>query len=73
MNIMDNFSIEYCNYEMIVIKNSTYKIGDIFYTNDKYWRYRKFNGLEIKNIDYDGFGCMRLHFDYIDWQMNCRK
>ena len=48
-----------------------YIIGDKYETNSNNWRAQKFNGLEIKNIDYV-FG-VRLHFDWNEWENNIPK
>lgn len=59
----------YCNYNILTLPMKTkdkYKVGDIYKSISKNWREQKFNGLEIKNIDYV-FG-VRLHFDFYEWE-----
>ena len=64
----------YSNYNVLTLPIETdgrFKIGDTFVLsrNQKKicnWRIMKFDGLEIKNIDYC-FG-VRLHFDFKEWR-----
>jgi hypothetical protein len=62
----------YSNYNVLTLPiecDGKYKIGDIYnYTNKLNWRIHRFNGLEIKSIDYC-FG-VRLHFDWNEWENN---
>lgn len=46
-----------------------YQIGEIYRVSDKeYHRFWRFDGLQIKNIDY--LWGVRLHFDYEEWFEN---
>jgi len=64
------------NYNVLtlpLIRDGKYKIGDVFRLSEQEkrvcdWRILKFDGLQIKNIDY----CwrVRLHFDWREWQQN---
>ncbi len=58
------------NYNVLQVSSEDkdkYKVGDILnIPSNAYWRFRKFNGLEIKNITF-GFGIF-LHVDWDEWQ-----
>jgi hypothetical protein len=63
------------NYNVLTLPMAVdrkYKIGDKYKVPERpawnSWRHRKFDGLEIKNIDYC-FG-VRLHFDFSEWEGN---
>jgi len=60
------------NYNVLLLPISAdgkYKVGDIYTAPDIcHWRIKKFNGLQIKKIDYN-FG-VRLHFDWSEWEKN---
>ena len=64
------------NYNVLTLPmkcDGKYKVGDVFSIGDEnkkscYWRLLKFEGLQIKNIDYN-FG-VRLHFDRNEWSKN---
>ena len=65
----------YSNYNVLTLPISAdgkYKVGDIYkapiYST---MRIRKFDGLKIKNIDYQ-WG-VRLHFDFNEWRDNIIK
>lgn len=57
---------------MPIEADGKYKIGQVFKLNKERpgldWRLLKFDGLEIKNIDY--FWGVRLHFDWNEWETN---
>lgn len=64
------------NYNVLTLPMSSdgrYKIGDVFRLSEQAkrvcdWRILKFDGLQIKNIDY----CwgVRLRFDWAEWYQN---
>ena len=62
----------YSNYNVLVLPMSCdgkYKIGEFYRVSDKeYHRFWRFDGLQIKNIDY--LWGVRLHFDYKEWFEN---
>jgi hypothetical protein len=61
----------FSNYEELTLpieNDGKYKIGDIFKTNSRDYRIRRFDGLKIKSIGYR-FGLL-LTFDYKDWFEN---
>lgn len=59
----------YSNHNVLTISKSNkdkYKVGQTYIAPEKAnWRIQKFNGLEIKNIDFTSG--MRLHFEYDQW------
>jgi hypothetical protein len=66
------------NYNVVLIRNTDaardmYRVGDTFSVPGRYrrcsLRWMKFEGLEIKNIDFQ-LWCMRLHFDWSEWKEN---
>lgn len=63
------------NYNVLYLPieaDGKYSVGDTFYANSNAdWRITRFNGLQIKNIDY----CfsVRLHFDWNEWEKNIVK
>ena len=64
----------YSNNNVVVLPMSAdgkYKIGDKYKCISSDWREKRFDNLEIKNIDYS-FG-VRLHFDYQEWYNNNPK
>jgi hypothetical protein len=66
-----NSVILYSNWETLTVKaeSNTYKAGDIYYTNNKYWRYKLFNGLVIQSVSFNGFGGANLRFSQKDWHL----
>ena len=62
----------YSNYNVLVLPMSCdgkYQIGEIYRVSDReYHRFWRFDGLQIKNIDY--LWGVRLHFDYKEWFEN---
>ena len=59
------------NYNVLTLPmkaDGKYKIGDKYKALSNKWRELRFNGLEIKNIDYH-FG-VRLHFDWNECENN---
>ena len=62
----------YSNWNVLVLPMSCdgkYQIGEIYRVSDEnYHRFWRFDGLQIKNIDYL-YG-VRLHFDYKEWFEN---
>jgi len=61
------------NYNVLLLSiecDGKYKIGDVFYhqkpSNITNLKLLKFEGLKIRNIDYN-FG-VRLHFDFNEWE-----
>lgn len=62
------------NYNVLTLPmraDGKYKVGDKYKNSSRRWQAQKFNGLEIKNIDYC-FG-VRLHFDFNEWANNVPK
>jgi hypothetical protein len=66
------------NYNVLTLPmamDGKYKVGDTYNVPEisvnKTWKYYKFDGLTIKNIDYC-YG-VRLHFDFNEWNNNTPK
>ena len=58
------------NYNVILLPSKAagkYVVGDVFKSPEVCsWKIKVFDGLEIKNIDYN-FN-VRLHFDWNEWE-----
>lgn len=72
MTDKENMVILTSNYNVLQVPSADkeiYKVGDKLYIpENSYWRFKKFNGLEIKSINY-GFGLF-LHVDWNEWNQN---